>query len=130
MVNVMFGSSFGGPEMIVVFVVILIFFGPRRLPEIAKMVGKTMETLRKSAQDFKGEVMRIEPDPDLSVSNPSPDSMSMKEQGYIDTQEVPDPEVPAEQELADVMERTSDGAPVQAEQANLEPEKSTDDRAG
>ncbi len=51
-------------ELIVIFLLILVLFGPRRLPEIAKMIGKTIHELRKASEDFKDQVMSIESDPD------------------------------------------------------------------
>ena len=84
MLQTAFLGGLGGPELIVVFVVVLILFGPKRLPEVAKMFGKTMETLRKSANDFKSEIMNIEHDtPPLQSSVKS---SGVSEQGYIDTE--------------------------------------------
>ena len=53
-------DSLGPSELILIFIVILVLFGPRRLPEVAKMIGKTMEHLRKASQDFRDQVMKIE----------------------------------------------------------------------
>jgi TatA/E family protein of Tat protein translocase len=47
-------------ELIVIFMVILVLFGPRRLPEIAKMIGKTLQELRRASEDFKDQVLSIE----------------------------------------------------------------------
>ena len=52
-----------GGEMLMVFVVALLLFGPRRLPEIARGIGKALEILRKSSQDFKDQIMRIDQEP-------------------------------------------------------------------
>jgi len=58
-----FLSGSAGPgEMVVIFLLILVLFGPRRLPEIAKMIGKTLHELRKASEDFKDQVMAIETD--------------------------------------------------------------------
>jgi TatA/E family protein of Tat protein translocase len=48
----MFGSL-GGPEVILILVVALIVFGPRRLPEIGKSMGKMLAEFRKASNDFK-----------------------------------------------------------------------------
>ena len=52
----------GSGEIIVIFIVILVLFGPRKLPEIAKMIGKTLNQLRNASQEFRDEVMKIEED--------------------------------------------------------------------
>jgi TatA/E family protein of Tat protein translocase len=41
------------PHMIVVFVVVLIVFGPQKLPELARGLGKLMAEFRKASLDFK-----------------------------------------------------------------------------
>ena len=48
----MFGTL-GGPEIILILVVALIVFGPRRLPEIGKSMGKMLAEFRKASNDFK-----------------------------------------------------------------------------
>jgi TatA/E family protein of Tat protein translocase len=41
------------PHMIVVFVVVLVVFGPQKLPELARTLGKLMAEFRKASTDFK-----------------------------------------------------------------------------
>ena len=48
----MFGTL-GGPEVILILVVALIVFGPRRLPEIGKSMGKMLAEFRKASNDFR-----------------------------------------------------------------------------
>ena len=43
----------GTSELILIGIVALIFLGPRRLPEIARKVGKVMADLRGTANEFK-----------------------------------------------------------------------------
>ena len=68
----MFGTL-GGPELFLIFVVALIVFGPRKLPEIGKSLGKMMVEFRRASNEFRStieseveaekirESMRIEP---------------------------------------------------------------------
>lgn len=46
-------ESIGTSELIVVGIVALIFLGPRRLPEIAKKIGKITAEFRGTANEFK-----------------------------------------------------------------------------
>lgn len=42
------------PHMIVVFIIVLVVFGPQKLPELARSLGKLMAEFRKASSDFKG----------------------------------------------------------------------------
>jgi Tat protein translocase TatB subunit len=46
-------GTLGGPEIFLILVIALIVFGPRRLPEIGKSVGKMLAEFRKASNDFK-----------------------------------------------------------------------------
>ena len=48
----MFGTL-GGPELILIFIVGLVVFGPRKLPEIGKSVGKMIGEFRRASADFQ-----------------------------------------------------------------------------
>ncbi|HEY2461574.1 MAG TPA: twin-arginine translocase TatA/TatE family subunit [Candidatus Acidoferrum sp.] len=41
------------PHMIVVFIIVLVVFGPQKLPELARGLGKLMAEFRKASTDFK-----------------------------------------------------------------------------
>ena len=48
----MFGSI-GGPELIIIFVVALLIFGPRKLPDLGRAIGRGMAEFRKAASDLR-----------------------------------------------------------------------------
>ncbi|MGH9368621.1 MAG: twin-arginine translocase TatA/TatE family subunit [Thermoanaerobaculia bacterium] len=48
----MFGSI-GMPELILIFVVALLVFGPRKLPEIGKSIGKGLAEFKRASEDLK-----------------------------------------------------------------------------
>ena len=55
-----FIGSLGAPEMMLIFVVILLLFGAKKLPELARGVGKSMGEFKKARDDFEREITRAE----------------------------------------------------------------------
>ena len=53
----MFGSL-GVPELLLIFVVVLIVFGPRKIPEIGRTLGKALGEFRKATDDLKSTIER------------------------------------------------------------------------
>ena len=54
------GATPGPFELMILFGAVLLLFGPKRLPELARTIGKVMFELRKASNDFKSQVMDIE----------------------------------------------------------------------
>ena len=48
------------PEMIMIFVVVLLLFGAKKLPELARGIGKSMGEFKKARDDFEREITRGE----------------------------------------------------------------------
>jgi sec-independent protein translocase protein TatA len=48
----MFGSI-GMPELIVIFVIALIIFGPRKLPELGRSLGKSINEFKRASNELK-----------------------------------------------------------------------------
>jgi Tat protein translocase TatB subunit len=48
----MFGNL-GFTELLFIFVIALIFFGPRKLPELGKSLGQTLAQFKRASEDFK-----------------------------------------------------------------------------
>jgi sec-independent protein translocase protein TatA len=53
----MFGSL-GLPELLLIFAVALIVFGPRKLPEIGRTLGKALGEFKKATDDLKNTIER------------------------------------------------------------------------
>jgi TatA/E family protein of Tat protein translocase len=46
-------GSFGWQEMLIILVIALIIFGPRKLPELGKTLGESLAQFRRASEDFK-----------------------------------------------------------------------------
>jgi sec-independent protein translocase protein TatA len=46
----------GGPEIIIVLLFIVMFFGSKKIPELAKGLGKAMREMKDASNDIKKEI--------------------------------------------------------------------------
>ncbi len=46
----------GAPELIVVFIVVLVLFGPDKLPDLARNIGRGIREVRKIAADLQSTI--------------------------------------------------------------------------
>jgi len=70
-----FIEGIGGPELMMVLFVVLMLFGGKKLPELAKGLGKSMREFKKAASGVEEEFKRaIEDAPDTTASPPPPAS--------------------------------------------------------
>src|SRR5215468_2179204 len=68
----MFGSL-GMPELIVIFVIALIIFGPRKLPELGKSLGKSIAEFKRASNELKNtldEEIRAEERKNVAAQQP------------------------------------------------------------
>ena len=49
-------------EMIMIFIIILLLFGAKKLPELARGIGKSMGEFKKAKEEFEHEITRAETD--------------------------------------------------------------------
>jgi sec-independent protein translocase protein TatA len=51
----MFGNI-GMTELLVIFLVVLLLFGPKKIPELARGIGRGLQEFKKAAEDVKKEL--------------------------------------------------------------------------
>src|ERR1017187_7733637 len=54
--HTMFASFLSGPELVVVFVVILVLFGSKKIPEFAKGLGQGIKEFKKASREVTNEI--------------------------------------------------------------------------
>ena len=54
----------GAPEMILIFLAVLLLFGAKNLPKIARNMGRTLEEFRRAAHDVSSEIMNADEEPE------------------------------------------------------------------
>jgi len=71
-------DSLGTSELMFILVVALIFFGPRKLPQLSRQIGKSLAEFKRASEDFKRtwerevalETTHTEPEPNQSILPP------------------------------------------------------------
>lgn len=48
----------GLPEIVVIFVLGLLIFGPNQLPQLGKMIGKTLKGIQSVSKEFENEIYK------------------------------------------------------------------------
>ena len=62
----------GLPEMAVIGAVALLVFGPKRLPEFGRTLGKTLKGFQSASKEFEREINKAMADPEVSDEAPKP----------------------------------------------------------
>ena len=78
----------GLPEVTVILVLALLIFGPKKLPELGKQLGKTLKSLKKASNEFQNEIDQVMNEEDKKESLKSIESNQTNEinQEKIDTE--------------------------------------------
>ena len=50
------GMNLGFPEMIFIFFIALVIFGPKKLPEIGRQIGKALNEFKRASNEFKSQI--------------------------------------------------------------------------
>lgn len=49
-------GNLGWQELVIILAIVLVLFGPRRLPEIAEALGKSVRKFRSASHDVEREI--------------------------------------------------------------------------
>jgi len=59
--NIAFISNLAGPDMILILLIVLLLFGAKKLPELAKGMGQAVREFSKAKDEVEHEIMRPPP---------------------------------------------------------------------
>jgi len=114
----MFGL--GIPELLVIFVIALIVFGPKKLPDLGKSIGRAMAEFKKAQEEFqesvKSEMREVEKSADLE---------EIKKLGKIDLSVSPEAQAGKSEEEQDAGKKPEQQPEQQPEQ---KPEQKPDQK--
>ena len=68
----------GLPEVTVILILALLIFGPKKLPELGKQLGKTLKSLKKASNEFQNEIDQV-----INEEDESPKSIESNQTNEI-----------------------------------------------
>jgi len=104
----MFGSV-GVPELIIIFTIALIIFGPRKLPELGKSLGKSLAEFKRASNELKNtldEEIRLEERRSVTSADEQRRTVTMAEDERLNAERqgvaIPDPATGTDDSLGSV----------------------------
>jgi sec-independent protein translocase protein TatA len=112
----------GLPEIMIILVVVLLVFGPRRLPDMAKGIGQSVREFRKGIRDMRDDIERDdEPAAKAKSASVSTATTTGATAAAEEGVEVPPAEAPPVEEVVNA--DSSDWETLKAEQAKFKAER-------
>ena len=72
--SLLFLGSLGGPELIVIVLFVIVFFGAKKIPELARGLGKGIREFKDATKEIKDEI----DDTKSQIPNNSPNNTQKK----------------------------------------------------
>ena len=75
----------GLPEVTVILILALLIFGPKKLPELGKQLGKTLKSLKKASNEFQNEIDQVMNEED---KDESPKSIEINQPNELNQEKI------------------------------------------
>jgi len=121
----------GATELIVVMVVALLIFGPKRLPELARSLGRGMAEFRRASSDLRQTLQEVET-PDESLKPPEPEEAEATTAAAAKAPPSPDavPDTPADAATDSAKGRDPSPSPQSNDKSDDKSDDESDPRSG
>src|SRR5690625_6511011 len=73
----------GGFELVIIVLVILLLFGAKRIPELARGLGQGIQEFRKASDDIKKEIDKGKEDIDQSTRRSEEHTSELQSRGHL-----------------------------------------------
>lgn len=82
-------SNFGGPDLIIILLIVLVLFGAKKLPELAKGMGQAVKEFQKAKDEFSDELHNAGNTPPSKPETRSPEATVPRIDNAATAREVP-----------------------------------------
>ena len=82
-------GNFGGPDLFIILLIVLVLFGAKKLPELARSLGQSMNEFRKAREEFDRELhtatndVKSQPQPAQNVQPAQPAGQANQSQPQV-----------------------------------------------
>jgi sec-independent protein translocase protein TatA len=74
--NIMFAWALGGTEIFLILVVVLVLFGAKKIPELAKGLGTGIKEFKKATREVTDEIHNAQTETPAKPTSPTPPAPS------------------------------------------------------
>ena len=87
--NIMFGAMLGGWEIILILAVVLILFGAKKIPELAKGLGSGIKEFKKATREVSEEISNAADDTQPARKLPPTNAQAQAEPAVSQSSDTP-----------------------------------------
>lgn len=118
--------NISGGEILLIIIVIYLVFGPKKIPEFARMLGKGINEMRRATNDIRNEITReankVKSDIGIDIEDPFKTEKKTKPPSDISTEPYT-----SKKEKVETDEKKVDADPKEKKTTKIPPENKSDE---